>query len=261
MSGDRNFDDLAHRFSSNVYQTLKGQIRLAVLERDLQQFCPELETPGMAVLDAGCGRAPFAKQLLSAGHSVDLVDVSVEMLKLALSDLTDSSLEDGNVRWFHGSALQYQQQYQQQDQQHYDLILCHAVLEWVEDPQTLLRGLYAMLKPGGKLSLLFYNVDGLVFKNLLRTNFKKVQQGNHRGSRRSLTPRYPRKIAEVNQWCQTLSLHRLCHSGIRVFHDYIFNEPDRTRQPEELKALELELSVQSPYRELGRYQHMIWQKD
>lgn len=258
MAGDRNFDDLAYRFASNVYQTLKGRIRLDVIQRDLEQRCPQLQQPGGVILDAGCGRAPFAGPLLSLGHKVTLVDVSVEMLKLALAEVEPTALAEQKLAWFHGTIVQYQRQ--AWSGQSFDVILCHAVLEWVEDPQALLHSIHTMLKPGGVLSLLFYNLDGLIFKNLLRTNFKKVNQGQYRGGKRSLTPTYPRKIDDVKTWCQALNLEPVCHSGIRVFHDFVLNEEDRNRQPEELKALELQFSSQSPYRELGRYQHMLWQK-
>ena len=49
----------------------------------------------------------------------------------------------------------------------------------------------------------------------------------------------------------------LSHSGIRVFHDYIFNEEHRARDPQILLELELEFSQQEPYRSLGRYVHFL----
>ena len=42
MSGDRNFDDLAPRFKRNVYGGLKGELRLRVLQRDFDEFIPQL---------------------------------------------------------------------------------------------------------------------------------------------------------------------------------------------------------------------------
>ncbi len=41
-----------------------------------------------------------------------------------------------------------------------DLILFHAVLEWVADPLSVLQTLWSMLRPGGTLSLMFYNANG-----------------------------------------------------------------------------------------------------
>ncbi|SUG69462.1 SmtA protein [Salmonella enterica subsp. enterica] len=41
-----------------------------------------------------------------------------------------------------------------------DLILFHAVLEWVADPVGVLETLWSVLRPGGALSLMFYNANG-----------------------------------------------------------------------------------------------------
>lgn len=254
MAGDRNFDDLAHRFAKNVYESQKGQIRLRVLERDLREHVPALYLPShsLQLLDAGCGRAGLSIPLMRHGHELTLVDVSVEMLKHALAD---AEAQNFSPRWFHGPLAQYHQQHW--PGQKFDVIFCHALLEWVAEPEALLAALRAMLAPGGFVSLIFYNEAGLVFKNLLRTNFKKIASGQLAGARRSLTPRYPRAIEAVQQWCAVAGFTTVCHSGIRVFHDYIFSEQDRDREPEQLQALELSLSRQSPYRELGRYQHLL----
>lgn len=252
MAGDRNFDDLAHRFGQNIYQSLKGQIRLSVIERDLVEYCPDFKSGNpLSVLDAGAGTAPLAALVLSLNHNLTLVDVSVEMLKRAMANV---AAQERQPEWFHGTIVQFQQQYLGPS---FDVIFCHAVLEWVEAPEALLAALSVLLKPGGTLSLLFYNVDGLIYKNLLRTNFKKLHSKKWVGHRRSLTPNYPRTIEQVEAWCQDAGFHRLCHSGIRVFHDYIFNEADRTRSPQELLDMELHFSRQSPFRELGRYQHFL----
>ena len=41
---DRNFDDLIEKFSRKVYTGLKGDIRLAVIRRDLLAILPDLDT-------------------------------------------------------------------------------------------------------------------------------------------------------------------------------------------------------------------------
>ena len=38
---DRNFDDLAVQFSNRIYSGTKGRIRLALLERDLDECLGE----------------------------------------------------------------------------------------------------------------------------------------------------------------------------------------------------------------------------
>ena len=54
MNQDRNFDDLAERFQRKVYGGLKGDIRLAVLWRDLEQYLPQIHgAEPLTVLDVG----------------------------------------------------------------------------------------------------------------------------------------------------------------------------------------------------------------
>jgi S-adenosylmethionine-dependent methyltransferase len=38
---DRNFDDIAEKFSRNIYGTTKGQLRQAILWQDLDRFSPK----------------------------------------------------------------------------------------------------------------------------------------------------------------------------------------------------------------------------
>lgn len=258
MSNDRNFDDLAHRFQRNVYGGLKGRIRLAVLERDFAEFFPQALTAAVGeplrILDAGGGCGPFSLPMASLGHHVTLCDLSEAMLAMAADTVAASSLQD-HVQIIHGPI-----QALDGAQPPFDLILCHAVLEWVENPQHILRHLTALLKPGAVLSLTFYNRNGIVFKNLLRTNYKKILEQDYAGAKGSLTPTWPRQPEQVLQWLAGEPLTICCHSGMRVFHDYILDNNNREREPETVIALELEFSRQMPFRDLGRYQHLLLRK-
>lgn len=50
---DRNFDDIADKFSRNIYGTTKGKIRQAVIWDDLQQLLTQLPDRPLRILDAG----------------------------------------------------------------------------------------------------------------------------------------------------------------------------------------------------------------
>ncbi len=262
---DRNFDELAKRFKKNIYGGLKGDIRLAVLNRDCAahlQVAPfdHKSTPTRwRILDAGGGQGQFSLQLAQAGHEVVICDISAEMLKLAEEQVNVLGLQD-KVTLIH-CALQDLPQHLTAAQTQFDLVICHAVMEWMQEPQTLLPCLLNYLKQHGYLSLTFYNVHSLIYKNLLRTNFKKIINKDYGGSRGSLTPINPVDPQQVLAWVSSLPLKLLAHSGIRVFHDYIFNEEHREREPQTLLKLELEFSQQEPYRSLGRYVHLLLRKD
>lgn len=263
---DRNFDDLAKRFKKNIYGGLKGDIRLAVLERDCTAHIPVAPfnssslnaTRCWTILDAGGGQGQFSLQLAQAGHRVVICDISAEMLKLAQEQVEQLGLED-RVQLIH-CALQDLPQHLPCEQLSFDFVICHAVMEWMQDPKSLLPCLLAYLKSQGYLSLTFYNLHSLIYKNLLRTNFKKIVNKDYGGSAGSLTPINPLDPSLVLSWVEDLPLQLLSHSGIRVFHDYIFNEEHRAREPQTLLQMELEFSQQEPYRSLGRYVHLLLRK-
>jgi S-adenosylmethionine-dependent methyltransferase len=252
----KNFDDLADKFQHKVYGGLKGDIRLAVLEKDLSQFFPSAVTkPGktgspLHILDAGGGYGPFSLELARLGHHVTLCDISARMLEKAEQRIKNLDLPNP-VRIIHAPIQELEHKIQ------YDLILCHAVIDWVDDPNALIGHLKDLMKENALLSLTFYNLHGMIFKNLLRTNYKKIIQKQFNGWPGSLTPTHPQIPAKVIEMLNQLKLKVVCHSGIRVFHDYILTIEDRDRKPDTVLALELEYSRQPPFRDLGRYQHIM----
>jgi tRNA 5-carboxymethoxyuridine methyltransferase len=253
---DKNFDDLAPRFQRKIYGGLKGRIRLAVLEKDLEEFYPRALLPAQGqplnILDAGGGSAPFSIGLANLGHHITLCDLSENMLEQARTRFSDQDLSD-RLKIVQGAI-------QDHSSPGYDLVLCHAVLEWVADPQKLIRHLMGLTKPFGILSLTFYNLAGMIFKNLLRTNYKKITDQDFSGLPGGLTPTWPRKPDEVLGWLSPHPFEILCHSGMRVFHDYILDIRDQKKDPDIVVGLELKFSRTSPFREMGRYQHILGQK-
>ncbi|MCG8614623.1 MAG: methyltransferase domain-containing protein [Desulfobacterales bacterium] len=259
METDRNFDDLAPKFRRKVYGGLKGQIRLAVLEKDLGEFFPRaLADAGdrpLNVLDAGGGYGPFSLGLARLGHHITLCDISTEMLDIARERF--EAEEVGHVLTARHTPIL---EISSDPAQPFDLILCHAVLGWVAAPEAIITHLVDLLPAKGMLSLTFYNLNGMIYKNLLRTNYKKIVNQDYTGFPGSLTPTWPRTPETVMGWLAPHSLEILCHSGIRVFHDYILNLEDQKRNPDTVIDLELEFSRQMPYRDLGRYQHILARK-
>ena len=260
MESDRNFDDLAPRFQRKVYGGLKGRIRLAILEKDLGDYYPQALLPAaqsrpLNILDAGGGAGPFSIGLAKLGHRITLCDISEKMLDQAENKFSDLNLAN-QLELLHCPI----QEHRPKTLSGYDLVLCHAVLEWVHDPKGLIRHLMRLLAANGILSLTFYSLTGMIFKNLLRTNYQKILKKDFSGLPGGLTPTWPRKPEEVLEWLALHPFQILCHSGMRVFHDYILDIKDRDREPDTVMELELKLSRQLPYRDMGRYQHILGRK-
>ena len=260
-NNDKNFDGMAPRFQRNIYASLKGDIRLAVLKRDFFEHIFQLtdvektDSKGTKVFDAGGGQGHFALDLARYGCDIVLCDLSQDMLETAKQQVVAAGLET-NFRFINDSV----QSYLVHDKQTFDIVLCHALLEWLENPLEVLRMLADALRPGGYLSLIYYNLDGLIYKNLLRTNFKKIRKQQWSGFRGSLTPTHPLQRQQVNEWLITLPLTPLCESGIRVFSDYILDKSQRERDRDGVIEMELAFSRRDPFRYFGRYVHVLLRK-
>ncbi len=72
---DRNFDDIAEKFSRNIYGTTKGQLRQAILWQDLDRVLEEIGGRKLRVLDAGGGEGQTAIKMAERGHQVTLCDL------------------------------------------------------------------------------------------------------------------------------------------------------------------------------------------
>lgn len=255
MSNDRNFDDLAHRFTDNIYGSPKGQIRLAILKEDLDSFlCRFPENTCLRVLDAGCGLGYMALYLAERGHEVVLCDHSAEMLQRARQTFAEQA-PGANVTFIE-SPLQSLPQHVDGK---FDLVLFHAVLEWVTQPRQVLQQLLALLQANGYFSLLFYNRNSLVFRNLLRGNFRKVASDQFAGDPNSLTPTNPLMPEDVYGWLESMGLSVLTRTGVRILYDYLPRDILEQRSLEDILEMERRHCRQNAFIDLGRYVHVLSQ--
>ncbi|ESS56629.1 tRNA uridine 5-oxyacetic acid(34) methyltransferase CmoM [Kosakonia cowanii] len=252
---DRNFDDIAEKFSRNIYGTTKGLLRQAILWQDLDILLAEMNDGPLHVLDAGGGEGQTAIRMAQLGHHVTLCDVSQEMLKRAQAAAEEKGVS-GNMHFVHCAV----QDIAQHLASPVDLILFHAVLEWVADPVAVLQKLWSVLRPGGALSLMFYNADGLLMHNMVAGNFDYVQVGMPKRKKRTLSPDHPRAPAEVYRWLEQIGWQITGKTGVRVFHDYLRDKTQQQRSFEMLLELETRYCRQEPYISLGRYIHVTARK-
>ncbi|MFA0441323.1 tRNA uridine 5-oxyacetic acid(34) methyltransferase CmoM [Vibrio sp. 10N.286.49.C2] len=259
MMQDRNFDDIAHKFAKNIYGSEKGEIRQTIVWEDLTHALAVLDDTRktLQILDAGGGLGQVSQRLAARGHHVTLCDLSSEMLKLARSDVEKKGLQ-AQYRWVHSAV----QDIDEQLEGPVDLVLFHAVMEWLADPKSALKTLLRQVKPGGVASIMFYNHHGLVFKNVICGNIPHVLDGMPHRKRFKLQPQQGLKPDEVYQWIEDAGFTIHGKSGIRSFSDYIGNMQymgDHTA--EEVLKLEQQLCRQEPYLSMGRYIHVWAQKN
>ncbi|MEM7378058.1 MAG: methyltransferase domain-containing protein, partial [Pseudomonadota bacterium] len=165
MSVDgRNFDDLFERLADRVHGGLKGQLRLSASLRQLREAALAQSAGGCLVLDVGAGLGQVALQLAVDGHRVTALDISARMVAHIE---TQAQHQGVAIHCLHGS-IQSHHSGLVRDGAGFDLVCCHAALEWMTDPQQAIGLMSTLLSPRGALSLLFYNNAALVHRNLIR---------------------------------------------------------------------------------------------
>jgi len=257
---DRSFDAIADHFEKKVYGGLKGDIRLAVLRRDIFDYVEQLsQTLGrpLRILDVGAGLAQIAIELAAQGHTVVINDISANMLKKAKAsaEQNDTNLK---ITWHVCPYQELEAKLAKDNADKFDLILCHALLEWLADPAAVMDFFDNQLADDGVLSLCFYNPASFDYRNLIMGNFNLLDNTNYKAdNNKSLTPNYPVAKQEVESWLQQHHYQIVLESGLRVFHDYAPLKRGGHNDPEAVIRMELRYSQQEPYKWLGRYLHIM----
>ncbi|MET7882907.1 class I SAM-dependent methyltransferase [Streptomyces avermitilis] len=210
----------------------------------------------LRVLDVGMGQGTQALRLARAGHQVTGVEQDATMIAVARETLAaepegirsrmrlvQSDGRDTGVHFLPGS---------------FDVVLCHGVLMYVEDPDALLAGLARMLAPGGLLSLLVRNADALAMRPGLAgdwastlTSFDTTAYTNRLG----LDVRADRLDALTSTLAGIgAPLH--AWYGVRVFTDRAADGAEIPADVETLLAAEERAGRTDPYRQVAALLHL-----
>jgi S-adenosylmethionine-dependent methyltransferase len=141
-------------------ETPEGQLRIDLAFANLQDFLPPA-TRSLLALDLGCGTGAIAVRLARLGFHVRLLDASVPMLDFAKSAAREAGVTE-RIALKHGDAAQFASLFHAES---FDVILCHNVLEYVDDPCAVLRSVARALRDRSSIvSVLVRNQAGEVLK-------------------------------------------------------------------------------------------------
>jgi len=249
---DQNFDTLLDKFEKHIYGTFKGEWRLRLLQEDLTQLH---DSEPLDIWDAGCGLGQMALWLAEEKHRLTCCDISYKMLERAkASFMTAGQTAD----FFKMPSQELANRLPQQD-----LVLFHAVIEWLANPLETLEIIADRVKPDGHLSLLFFNYHSFVYRNAMKGGWRfpfLLEKSKWFGKGKKLTPPHPQKPEVLIAWLESQGFTIENITGIRVFHDYIEKEVLQASSMEELLALEYEYCREPTYRTMGRYVHILARK-
>lgn len=171
------------------------------------------------ILDAGGGSGGFAVPLAELGHRVLVVDPSPDSLASLERRAAESGIQ--TIRGVQGDAAGLLEVAAAES---YDVVLCHHVLEFVDDPAVAVAAMVRVLRPGGLLSVLVANINGAVLSRAVagRLDEAIALLEDYHGSAGSHDPvvrRYDRAsiLAELaGAGLEVIGLH-----GSRVFSDLL----------------------------------------
>lgn len=246
MERDTHFDDLADAFEAEIYGASKGYVRLNVLWEDMLSAVPAIADGALSVLDAGGGAGHVAVRLAALGNRVLLADPSDHMLAMARKRIEEDGVGDRVT-----TLLSTLEDLPRHVSDRFDLVTCHAVLEWLAKPQEAVVPLAGLLKPSGKLSLMFYNRNAAVLKRVLRGDF-----GDDPPPGRPV----PLDEEDVRRWLAEAGLRIVSRAGIRIFHDHLAADLAADRL-EELLDVEKRFRSREPFASLAQHIHLVCERD
>ncbi|WP_367041126.1 class I SAM-dependent methyltransferase [Streptomyces sp. Je 1-332] len=217
----------------------------------------------LRVLDVGMGQGTQALRLARAGHKVTGVEQDPAMVAAARAALgAEPEGIQGRVRIVEGDGRETGVHFLPGS---FDVVLCHGVLMYVEEPDALLAGLARMLAPGGLLSLLVRNADALAMRPGLAGDWAGAMaafDSTVYRNRLGLEARADR-LAAVSASLAGIAAPLHAWYGVRVFTD---QASDEARPPEEaelaaLLAAEERAGRTDPYRRVAALLHVCGVRD
>lgn len=145
----------------------------------------------------------------------------------------------------------------------FDVIICHNVLEYIDDKKAIINELHRVLKPGGTLSIAKHNRAGRVMQMaVLLDDMEKAHDlldGKDSAASKFGAIRYY-EDEMVTQWNPGLKLVE-CY-GIRTFWDLQQNQEKHNLEEWQDKMMKLEMRVSQieEYRNIAFFHHLQFTK-
>ena len=199
----------------------------------------------------------MAVRLARLGVHVTLLDSSPEMLDLANRAAREAGV-GANIALREGDAIQAAKLFAGDC---FDVVLCHNVVEFVDDPRAVLRSASQVMGDSSILSLLVRTQAGEVWK-------AAIQAGDLAEAGRSFTAEwgceslFGGKVRlftpeNLNAMLRQASLEAITTRGVRVISDYLPPAISFEAEYERILELERELGKRPEFAPVARYAQLL----
>ncbi len=216
----------------------------------------------LRILDIGGGNGVDAISLAAQGHSVAILDPSAELLEEARHNAQAAGVSERME--FYGAEIASIPKLLPQGA--FEVILCHNVLQYVNDLRAAIETICHSLVPGGLISIICINRYSEPYRMALqqlrpdaayeKLNTTAIFSSVFKIDVRAYT------AEEMSRAFQEVGCDVLAQYGLRCVFDYIPNN-DLKNDPAffaELERLEYAMSEMYPYYLLARFFQLIVQK-
>ncbi len=249
-----SFQSGADKYAAYL-ETPEGRLRLDLAFANLEEFLPLPQaTRSLHALDLGCGTGALAVRLARLGLHVTLLDSSPAVLDFAKRAAREAGVTE-KIEHKHGDAAQLANSFHAGS---FDVILCHNILEYVDDPVAVLRGAArAMRDSSAILSVIVRNQAGEVLK-------AAIQAGDLAAAEQNLTAQwgheslYGGKVRlftaeSLQAMLMEASLAVAAKRGVRVVSDYLPPRVSLSAEYDRIFELELKLGRRPEFAAVARY--------
>lgn len=207
------------------------------------------------MLDVGCGFGITAHAYAARGNKVTGVEPTPEMVGIARQGETGAVfIKDSFEAAADGLGT-------------YDWVLCHNILEYVDDPQHFLKLIADCQNKSGYLSLIAHNPTAKVMKKAVIDKDPEAAQKKlghyieYSGIVGTEITTYP--LETLKEWLSGAGYSVVDYYGIHNVYGYVADNTIKMDKAWNAKMSELEqtLAGLSPYRDIAIFTHLIAQKD
>ncbi len=242
-------------------ETPEGRLRCDLAFANLQDFLPLQQTKlSLHALDLGCGTGAATVRLARLGIHTTLLDSSPAMLEIAKRAAREAGV-DGKIALKHGDAAQVANLFPVGS---FDIVLCHNILEYVDDPNAVLSAAQVLRSDStgiGILSVLVRSRAGEVLK-------AGIEAGNLGAAERNLTAVWGYEsllggrvrlftLDSLQVMTKGASLAVAAERGVRVISDYLPRQISRRDEYERIFVLERKLGSRPEFAAIARYIQII----
>jgi SAM-dependent methyltransferase len=240
-----------------------ASLRLSTVWHELREALGHLPDEStspvpVSVVDAGGGSGGLAVPLAALGHSVVVVDPSPD----ALASLERRAADSGVADRVSGRQGDLSSLLDVVPNESADVLLCHSVLEVVDDPVEGLAAALAAVRPGGLVSILAANRHAVVVARALSGRFGAAEAAlvDPHG-RAGPSDRLLRRFGadQLVALAEGAGLQVRSLSGVRVFTDLVpsgaLDVDIEARRS--LERLELAASRDPAYHALATQLHLL----